>query len=807
MHGFEISDCFSCFVGTMSSELNAMDILLEQTTANLSKLLFERHPDIAHQIVTTAAPSPKCRYLQKCVSGSGKNERQEIWRKLGDQDKEELLQMRTLADGGLQLVVKSMAHETRKNRATISKKTTDQHAKTSSSSAASESPSHDTQTSESSSRKSPPRQRRRPARSIEMHAEGKPRKFQKIAPPASVPRAVVAREPVASKVDAANVEPPAFDPEAKGSPLFLNYDTKMLHKKSAENEPVPQTNNAERWSSQVMQRRGKQYAESVDISYFEKFLKKRKTSEGASIRDKLMDAVSHADGWYCFKIKGFTEAQCSKLSLGSITREADWQQAWHGFKIESLYATLYDGFLKESDDTALGHRMKNERPGVYAHEGSAAYRVHCYMRFVQWPPNTTYWRAMWELMVDRSDRVGPRSKTTQWITRARSVHLKALWVQGKKPQDMESGTEVCIKWRPKEEINPFKPIQGSHQDTEEENEVRIQKFTNSRKEWEDAKPQERNATKAQPAKTTRQKGASRSKTKSQPGSGAIEPIRGKQGENENVYPRAPRVRKKQVILRPGPGYYEPKQKREVDESDSSEPEVDDESDCSTSRSETSDASQEGNAAMIYPPKHAIQQLVRELRDVAHDWDKRTYTESQFLHYYGCREGRRQWTLAKWATEEAAWALNKLQYGKQCNTTFFALRSILYCWMRDTNGESASNAQVVSVIFRALYVPLRFRAEYLEDQNTCWTEWATTDLSGDMRRVKKYTKCFMAEWADLDVVQPHKKHSVLSYVTHKFTKSVPLMKSILRTGVRRSEWMNNVQTIAQEKRHNGDEMSE
>ena len=171
----------------MSSELNAMDILLEQTTANLSKLLFERHPDIAHQIVTTAAPSPKCRYLQKCVSGSGKNERQEIWRKLGDQDKEELLQMRTLADGGLQLVVKSMAHETRKNRATISKKTTDQHAKTSSSSAASESPSHDTQTSESSSRKSPPRQRRRPARSIEMHAEGKPRKFQKIAPPASVP--------------------------------------------------------------------------------------------------------------------------------------------------------------------------------------------------------------------------------------------------------------------------------------------------------------------------------------------------------------------------------------------------------------------------------------------------------------------------------------------------------------------------------------------------------------------------------------------------------------------------------------------
>ena len=128
-------------------------------------------------------------------------------------------------------------------------------------------------------------------------------------------------------------------------------------------------------------------------------------------------------------------------------------------------------------------------------------------------------------------------------------------------------------------------------------------------------------------------------------------------------------------------------------------------------------------------------------------------------------------------------------------------------MLENNGESASNAQVVNVIVRALYVPLRFRAEYLEDHNECWTEWATADLRGDMRHIMNYTKCFMAKWGRLDLEEPHKRHSLLSYVTYKFAKSNALMKSIIRTGVRCSEWMDNVQTIAQKKRHNGDELSE
>ena len=203
-----------------------------------------------------------------------------------------------------------------------------------------------------------------------------------------------------------------------------------------------------------------------------------------------------------------------------------------------------------------------------------------------------------------------------------------------------------------------------------------------------------------------------------------------------------------------------------------------------SRSETSDASQERHPAMISPPKQAIQQLVHTLHDVAHDWDEKTYTESQFLQFYGYREGGRKWTIAKWATDEAAWALNRLQYDEESNTTFFALRSLLHAWMPENVSGSASNAQAVNVIFRALYAPLRFRAEYLELHNTCRTEWATTDLNRDMRHIMNHTIWFT-----------------------KFTKSVPLIKSILRTGVERSEWMNNVQTIAREKRRNDDELSE
>ena len=161
-----------------------VDALLEQTISRLSQRLLESHPRTAQRLDMMVATSHKCRYLQKCASGGSKTERQELWRQLGAQDKEELLQMRSLKDGGLGLVVEFITHETRQ---------TDNISKG---------------------------KRRRRARLIEQPEEGKPRKIQKIRLPEDVPRHVVTREPMTREVVAATVGPPAFDPESEGSPLL-----------------------------------------------------------------------------------------------------------------------------------------------------------------------------------------------------------------------------------------------------------------------------------------------------------------------------------------------------------------------------------------------------------------------------------------------------------------------------------------------------------------------------------------------------------------------------------------------------------
>ena len=51
------------------------------------------------EIGTAAVTSLKFRYLQETKRGSGKRQRQEIWKQLGTQEKEDLFKMHDLADG------------------------------------------------------------------------------------------------------------------------------------------------------------------------------------------------------------------------------------------------------------------------------------------------------------------------------------------------------------------------------------------------------------------------------------------------------------------------------------------------------------------------------------------------------------------------------------------------------------------------------------------------------------------------------------------------------------------------------------
>ncbi len=71
------------------------------------------------------------------------------------------------------------------------------------------------------------------------------------------------------------------------------------------------------------------------------------------------------DNWFRFKWKAFDVA-----NLGMITKNADWigshsdwQTAWHGTKMETLYKVMSDGHLSESGSLP-GQRILENKPGL-----------------------------------------------------------------------------------------------------------------------------------------------------------------------------------------------------------------------------------------------------------------------------------------------------------------------------------------------------------------------------------------------------------------------------------------------------------
>jgi len=59
----------------------------------------------------------------------------------------------------------------------------------------------------------------------------------------------------------------------------------------------------------------------------------------------------------------------------------------------------------------------------------------------------------WEVRVDRAEQV-TKKNTDQWIQRDGSVRLAALWLCGRRHEDMEPGAELNEAWNPMLEANP-----------------------------------------------------------------------------------------------------------------------------------------------------------------------------------------------------------------------------------------------------------------------------------------------------------------------------------------------------------------
>ena len=84
--------------------------------------------------------------------------------------------------------------------------------------------------------------------------------------------------------------------------------------------------------------------------------------------------------------------------------------------MEAHSSIMYHGKLRASHDKALGDSFWDDAPGVYAFRDDLSYKCLNYSRWCNMFNDGVWWSAIWELCVDRTDRM-PHKGTDQWITR------------------------------------------------------------------------------------------------------------------------------------------------------------------------------------------------------------------------------------------------------------------------------------------------------------------------------------------------------------------------------------------------------
>lgn len=239
---------------------------------------------------------------------------------------------------------------------------------------------------------------------------------------------------------------PKFDERAHGTPLQWNDAKPLIWGRRTRNRPcftVP-------------------YISTIEESLvrLKEFLGMRYDADGIPVLSKLHDRKEgdnqgwHRMRWVPYELAGSDDA-LPKTSEGPYGGgEPDWQKAWHGCKFEALYSIMYHGRLFASSDAARGERFFGKAPGVYVHKDGTCAKTANYFRFAPVFRDGVFWAALWEVMVDRADRV-PVSKTDQWVQQERSVRLVALWLVGCTYDMMQPGWEVSEVWDPLLEANPL----------------------------------------------------------------------------------------------------------------------------------------------------------------------------------------------------------------------------------------------------------------------------------------------------------------------------------------------------------------
>ena len=114
---------------------------------------------------------------------------------------------------------------------------------------------------------------------------------------------------------------------------------------------------------------------------------------------------------------------------------------------------MYHGELFESCDKSRGDRFFDGAPGIHVHKDGTSQKAENYMRFVPLSADGVFWAVKFGVRVNREERVKVPNKTDQWVQKAGSVRLAALWVCGRNGDQMQNVWPVR-KWSPELEANP-----------------------------------------------------------------------------------------------------------------------------------------------------------------------------------------------------------------------------------------------------------------------------------------------------------------------------------------------------------------
>ena len=110
-------------------------------------------------------------------------------------------------------------------------------------------------------------------------------------------------------------------------------------------------------------------------------------------------------------------------------------------RFEGLYSIIVEGYLRASSGEVLGERTLTNAPAaVYVHELKK--NAENYVSYAHLFEDSTFWCCMWEVKVDRNQRVIFKHGTNQWLQQKDSVELKALWVRGVSAEKLISGESI-----------------------------------------------------------------------------------------------------------------------------------------------------------------------------------------------------------------------------------------------------------------------------------------------------------------------------------------------------------------------------